>query len=309
MLLWIPLRSILRPETDRVKWLTASWTGCLAQRVPQPLITAVSGECRPVAQERSSRNSIGCLERAKEVFQVLAPYIVNVHLKDYMVFRPPHNKGFVVEGRPAGKGQLNIPTLLRNLRDSGRDSNVIVELWPPPQQTLAESMALEREWARQTCSSVFPLVVRWPMRLPLNRGGSQGPMFPNVNARPCPPADRGLEYVDRRERPADCGGVRMSRETRCAADVDTAEEFRALRLSYRGSSRRRAGQHRRFRRQDNCHALGPFACLKTRHMCLVCTLWGMLALGGGGTGSSVWLRHSRPTTRQSGHDGDGPGDC
>jgi sugar phosphate isomerase/epimerase len=103
-------------------------------------------------------NSIGCLESADYVLQGLAPYVVNVHLKDYTIFRPAHNKGFIVEGRPAGQGHLDVPALLQKLRDGGRDSNVIVELWPPPQRTLAESIAMEREWARQSVDYLRTLI-------------------------------------------------------------------------------------------------------------------------------------------------------
>ena len=53
-------------------------------------------------------NSIGCLESAEQVLETLAPYIVKIHIKDYSVFRPQHHKGFVVEGRAAGQGQLDI---------------------------------------------------------------------------------------------------------------------------------------------------------------------------------------------------------
>jgi sugar phosphate isomerase/epimerase len=43
-------------------------------------------------------NSIGCLESAERVLETLECHVVNVHVKDYRVFRPPHNKGFLAEG-------------------------------------------------------------------------------------------------------------------------------------------------------------------------------------------------------------------
>lgn len=95
-------------------------------------------------------NSIGCLESAERVLETLGPHIVNVHVKDYALFRPPHHKGFVVEGRPAGQGDLNVPRLIGRLREFGRDPNVIIELWPPPQPTLHESIELERAWAQES---------------------------------------------------------------------------------------------------------------------------------------------------------------
>lgn len=95
-------------------------------------------------------NSIGCLESAERVLETLGPHIVNVHLKDYALFRPPHHKGFVVEGRAAGQGDLNVPRLIGRLREFGRDPNMIVELWPPPQPTLRELIELERAWAQES---------------------------------------------------------------------------------------------------------------------------------------------------------------
>lgn len=103
-------------------------------------------------------NSIGCLESADRVLSALGPHIVNVHIKDYALFRPPHNKGFVVEGRPAGQGALDIPRLLNRVRGFGRDPNVIVELWPPPQKTLQESIALERRWAEESIAYLRKLI-------------------------------------------------------------------------------------------------------------------------------------------------------
>ncbi|MGQ0636435.1 MAG: sugar phosphate isomerase/epimerase family protein [Planctomycetaceae bacterium] len=95
-------------------------------------------------------NSIGCLESADRVLDALGPRIVNVHLKDYSLHRPPHHKGYVVEGRPAGGGQLDVPGLLARIKAIGRDPNVILELWPPPQATLRQSIDLEEAWARDS---------------------------------------------------------------------------------------------------------------------------------------------------------------
>jgi sugar phosphate isomerase/epimerase len=93
-------------------------------------------------------NSIGCVEHVDRLLAVLGRWVVNLHIKDYCVSRPPHHKGFVVEGRPAGRGQLDIPGLLAAVRATGRDPNAIVELWPPPEVTVAG----EDAWARESVS-------------------------------------------------------------------------------------------------------------------------------------------------------------
>jgi sugar phosphate isomerase/epimerase len=95
-------------------------------------------------------NSIACLETAETLLEVLGSRVVNVHVKDYCISRLPHQKGFVVEGRPAGQGQLDIPGLLGALRSRGRNLSAIVELWPPPEPTIAASIAKEEVWARDS---------------------------------------------------------------------------------------------------------------------------------------------------------------
>jgi hypothetical protein len=60
--------------------------------------------------------------------------------------------GFSIEGRPAGSGQLNVPDLLEKLSGSCPESNAILELWPPEQNTLQETIRLEHAWASQSIS-------------------------------------------------------------------------------------------------------------------------------------------------------------
>lgn len=95
-------------------------------------------------------NSIGCVENLDTLLAVLGRRVVNLHVKDYCISRPPHAKGFVVEGRPAGLGQLDVPGLLAAVRASGGNPNAIVELWPPPEPTVAEAIAKEEAWARDS---------------------------------------------------------------------------------------------------------------------------------------------------------------
>lgn len=95
-------------------------------------------------------NSLGCMEGADQVLSLLGEHVVNVHVKDVRVSRLPHRFGFVVEGRPAGEGDLNIPQLLHRLRALGRDPNVIVELWPAPEKTMLATIEKESRWADQS---------------------------------------------------------------------------------------------------------------------------------------------------------------
>jgi 3-oxoisoapionate decarboxylase len=92
-------------------------------------------------------NSFGASQGPEVVIEVLGPRTINLHLKDYVVYRHSYLFGFTIDGRPAGQGHLDIPWLLRRMRELGRDPNVILELWTPKQVTLAETIALEERWA------------------------------------------------------------------------------------------------------------------------------------------------------------------
>jgi len=93
-------------------------------------------------------NSLAIPEGCRYVAEILAPHTMCLHLKEFIVKRAWHMMGFICEGKPAGQGQLDIPWLLETCRKMSRyDYNVIVELWPPEQKTLQETIDLEQAWA------------------------------------------------------------------------------------------------------------------------------------------------------------------
>lgn len=91
-------------------------------------------------------NSFGALEGPEVVVSHLAPYTLNLHVKDFNISRVSSNMGFVVAGSPAGEGRLDLPWLFECLRAAGRDVNAILETWPPFGATLEETIARERVW-------------------------------------------------------------------------------------------------------------------------------------------------------------------
>ncbi len=95
-------------------------------------------------------NSFAVAEGWRYVTEILAPHTVCLHYKDFVVRRVWHRMGFVVEGRPAGQGQLDTSWLLRTLDAAGAHYNVILELWPPEQTTLADTVALESRWIAES---------------------------------------------------------------------------------------------------------------------------------------------------------------
>jgi hypothetical protein len=73
-----------------------------------------------------------------------------LQIKDFVVEPLWHNMGFTVEGRPAGKGQLNLPWLVESFAALRIEPSVILESWTPQQKTLQETIMLEEAWAKQS---------------------------------------------------------------------------------------------------------------------------------------------------------------
>lgn len=103
-------------------------------------------------------NSFGALEGPQEVVDVLGPLTVNLHFKDFTIFRASHMMGFMVEGRPAGLGKLDAPWLLAELKRYGRDCNTILELWTPPEDTLEATILKEQRWAEESIHYLRTLI-------------------------------------------------------------------------------------------------------------------------------------------------------
>jgi 3-oxoisoapionate decarboxylase len=95
-------------------------------------------------------NSFGALEGPEVVVSALAPYTLNLHVKDFTIERMSSQMGFVVKGCAAGQGRLNVPWLLDQLRAAGRDVNAILELWTPFSATLEDTLAHEAAWAEES---------------------------------------------------------------------------------------------------------------------------------------------------------------
>jgi sugar phosphate isomerase/epimerase len=99
-------------------------------------------------------NSFGSLEGPEIVIETLAPFVVNVHVKDFIVRRLPHMMGFEILGAPAGQGRLDIPKLLNRFPHS----SAILELWPPFTGDIAETIETERFWGRTSVEFLRRLI-------------------------------------------------------------------------------------------------------------------------------------------------------
>lgn len=95
-------------------------------------------------------NSLGAGEGLGEIVPVLAPLTVNLHAKDFTIVRHAHKMGFVVNGAPAGEGMMNLPRILEALKPYQRCKSLILELWAPPEDSPAATLAKEALWAQRS---------------------------------------------------------------------------------------------------------------------------------------------------------------
>ena len=84
----------------------------------------------------------------KVTVKILSPHTVNLHIKDFEILRIENQLGFVIEGRPAGEGRLNIPWIIDNLKNNGRYPNIILELWTPFSESIQKTIRKEDDWAK-----------------------------------------------------------------------------------------------------------------------------------------------------------------
>lgn len=95
-------------------------------------------------------NSLGALECPDQVIDALAPYVINLHVKDFNINRVKHQMGFEIMGTPAGSGKLDLPRLISKFEALGKNPNAILELWTPFTDTIEDTIALENKWFLQS---------------------------------------------------------------------------------------------------------------------------------------------------------------
>jgi sugar phosphate isomerase/epimerase len=91
-------------------------------------------------------NSVAALESPREVIDRCAPYVANIHVKDFAFTRRGGWVGFTLEGAPLGTGLLDYDYLLETVAPDERGINQIIEHWLPLGETIEDTIALENTW-------------------------------------------------------------------------------------------------------------------------------------------------------------------
>ena len=95
-------------------------------------------------------NVVARLETPRTCVEQTAPYVRNVHVKDFAFARQDGWVGFTYSGAAMGAGLHDYPHLLRTVSPRERGINEIVEHWLPWQGDAETTIRTERAWTRTT---------------------------------------------------------------------------------------------------------------------------------------------------------------
>ncbi|MEV1021262.1 TIM barrel protein [Streptomyces sp. NPDC050264] len=101
-------------------------------------------------------NSVARLERPCDVVEATAPYVVNIHVKDFAFTRRDGWVGFTYAGCPLGTGLLDHAAMIAAVRPHERGINQIVEHWLPWQDDGFDATArLEHQWTKTSITTLL----------------------------------------------------------------------------------------------------------------------------------------------------------
>ncbi len=95
-------------------------------------------------------NTVAALEFPHEVIDAVAPYVLNMHIKDFAFSRKEGWVGFTYSGAPLGEGLLDYDYMAGKLQPKERNINQIIEHWLPWQGSEEETIRLENQWTQQS---------------------------------------------------------------------------------------------------------------------------------------------------------------
>lgn len=103
-------------------------------------------------------NSLVALEDPHTVVEALADVTVNLHIKDVRARRDPTGLGVLIQGVPAGQGQVAIPWVVGKVRSVAPRANAILEQWTPPADDPRATIEREAAWAREGIAYLRSLI-------------------------------------------------------------------------------------------------------------------------------------------------------
>jgi sugar phosphate isomerase/epimerase len=91
-------------------------------------------------------NSVAALEHPTHTIDVTAPYVRNIHVKDFAFSRKGGWVGFTLAGCPLGQGLLDYDHMIEAVRPDERGIDQIIEHWLPWQGDSETTVKTENEW-------------------------------------------------------------------------------------------------------------------------------------------------------------------
>ncbi len=97
-------------------------------------------------------NCVAALELPADTVRRTAPYVKNLHVKDFCFSRRDGWVGFTFAGCPLGEGLLDYDSMVEVVRPAERGINQIIEHWLPWQGDSATTIDLEDRWTEHNLS-------------------------------------------------------------------------------------------------------------------------------------------------------------
>ena len=91
-------------------------------------------------------NCVAALEHPTDTVEKTAPWVNNIHVKDFAFTRKDGWVGFTLAGCPLGEGLLDYPAMVAAVRPAERGINQVIEHWLPWQGDSRTTCDLENVW-------------------------------------------------------------------------------------------------------------------------------------------------------------------
>ncbi len=112
------------------------------------VVTAVDSPYLGICSDPA--NTVASLEMPQQVIDAIAPYVLNMHVKDFGFTRKDGWVGFTYAGALLGEGLLDYDYMVTAFDPNRRNINQIVEHWLPWQDSEAETIRLENQWTQHS---------------------------------------------------------------------------------------------------------------------------------------------------------------